>query len=61
REEWNGNLNRFSFSAMGFSVSGTITVKQSTAELSVTLPVALLLCKGRIEDTIRERAEAMFA
>ncbi len=61
REEWNGNSGKFSFSAMGFSVSGTLIVKSSEMELSGNLPFAATFFKGKIESTIRERAEELFA
>lgn len=61
REEWNGNTGKFSFSAMGFSVSGTLTVKPSEVELSGNLPFAASFFKGEIESTIRERAETLLA
>lgn len=60
-EEWNGNTGKFSFSAMGFSVSGTLTVKPSEVELSGNLPLAASLFKGKIESAIRERAETLLA
>ena len=61
REEWEGNLCQFSFSAMGFSTSGTLTVKPSEIEISGNLPFAAAFFKGKIEATIRERAEKWFA
>lgn len=61
REEWNGNTGTFSFSAMGFSVSGTLTVKSSEVELSGTLPFAAMFFKGKIESTIREQARTKLA
>lgn len=61
REEWNGNTGTFSFSAMGFSVSGTLTVNPSEVELSGILPFAAAFFKGKIESTIRERAETLLA
>lgn len=60
-EEWNGSSGNFSFSAMGFSVSGTLTVKPSEVELSGDLPLAAAFLKGKIEATIRERAETLLA
>lgn len=60
-EEWDGNTGKFSFSAMGFSVSGTLTVKSSEVELSGNLPFAASFFKGKIESTIRERAETLLA
>jgi hypothetical protein len=60
-EEWNGSSGNFSFSAMGFSVSGTLAVRPSEVELSGDLPLAAAFLKGKIEATIRERAETLLA
>ncbi|MEK7630394.1 MAG: polyhydroxyalkanoic acid system family protein [Patescibacteria group bacterium] len=60
-EEWDGNAGKFSFSAMGFSVSGTLIVKPQEIELSGNLPFAASFFKGKIELTIRERAESLLA
>lgn len=61
RENWNGNTGTFSFSAMGFSVSGTLTVKPSEVELNGNLPFAASFFRGKIESTIRERASTLLA
>ena len=60
-EEWDGNVGKFDFSAMGFPVSGTLTVKTSQVDISGHLPFAAILFKGKIESTIRERAETLLA
>ncbi len=60
-EQWDGNTGTFSFSTMGFSVSGTLKVKSSKVELSANLPFAATFFKGKIESTIRERAESILA
>ena len=60
-EKWNGNTGNFSFSAMGFSVSGTLIVSPSEVKLSGNLPFAANFFKGKIESTIRERAEILLA
>ena len=60
-EQWNGNTGTFSFSVMGFSVSGTLVVKGSEVELSSNLPFAATFFKGKIESTIRERARSLLA
>jgi len=60
-EEWNGNTGNFSLSAMGFPVSGTLTVKSSEVQLSGHLPFAATFFKGKIASVIRERAEALLA
>lgn len=61
QERWNGNVGSFSFTAMGFSVSGTLTVKPSTVELTGKLPFAANFFKGKIENVIRERAQTLLA
>lgn len=60
-EQWNGNIGTFSFSAVGFSVSGTLIVKASEIELSGNLPFAATFFRGKIEATIRGRAETLLA
>ena len=61
REDWQDNIGSFSFTAMGFSVSGTLTVETSEVRLSANLPFAAMLFKGRMESTIRERAGTLLA
>jgi len=60
-EEWSGNTGTFSFSAMGFPVSGTLNVKASEVELNGNLPFAASFFMGKIESTIRERATTLLA
>ena len=60
-EEWNDNVGRFSFSAMGMPVSGTLTVKPSEIELSGDLPALAVLYKSKIESTIRQQAETLLS
>ena len=57
REEWNGNTGKFSFTAMGFSVSGTLTVNDSSVDLDGDLPFAATLFKGKIKSVIEEKAQ----
>jgi hypothetical protein len=58
-EEWEGNIGKFNFSAMGFPVSGTLTVKMSQVDISANLPFAAMFFKGKIESTIKNRAETL--
>lgn len=60
-EEWNGNRSNFSFTVVGFSVSGILTVKTSQVELSGNLPFAAMLFKDKIESTIRDHAETLLS
>jgi len=54
QENWSGNRGTFSFSAMGFSVSGELVVEDRQVRLNGNLPLAALPLKGRIEGIIRE-------
>ncbi len=58
-EEWDENTGTFDFSAMGFPVSGTLTVQASQVEISGNLPFAAMLFKGKIEAAIKDRATTL--
>jgi hypothetical protein len=58
-EEWQGNTGIFSFTAMRFSVSGTLTVNSCEVELICNLPLAAIFFKNKIESNIRERIESL--
>lgn len=60
-EEWDGDNGKFSFTAMGFPVSGTISVKLAQVEIFGDLPFAATLFKGRIESMIKDRASKLLA
>ena len=59
QEQWDGYSGTFSFAAMGFSVSGTLTVTDQDATVKGDLPLLAGMFKGRIEQTIRERARQL--
>ena len=59
KEDWQGNTGKFSFSAKGFDVSGTLTVHESTVELDGTIPFALSFFKSKIIQVIKDRAETL--
>lgn len=60
-ERWSGNDGRFSVKAMGFNVSGALSVQPSQVEITGDLPFAATPFKGRIEQAIRERTERLLA
>ncbi|MDP3964141.1 MAG: polyhydroxyalkanoic acid system family protein [bacterium] len=60
-EQWSGNAGNFSFKAAGFSVSGTLEVTSSEVRLNGNLPFAANFFKGKIENTIRQRAQQLLA
>ncbi|MBS1528162.1 MAG: polyhydroxyalkanoic acid system family protein [Bacteroidetes bacterium] len=55
-ETWNGNEGNFSFKAMGYDISGTLTVTPATVELAGKIPFAVSLFKGQITKMINEKA-----
>lgn len=59
QEEWKEYTGTFSFSVMGFPVSGTMSVNPSEVELSGNLPLAATFFKGKIESAIQERAKTL--
>lgn len=61
KEEWNGNTGRFSFSVMGFAVSGNLTVNESSVDLDGDLPFAATFFKGKIKSVIQEKAQELLS
>jgi hypothetical protein len=61
REDWTDNGGTFSFKAMGFRISGDLTVTDSKVMIDAEYPWAAKPFQGTIETTIRERAERLLA
>jgi hypothetical protein len=57
QEEWHGDTGRFSFSIMGFDVSGKLNVSNSTVGLDGKIPMAAALFRGKIKSVIMEEAQ----
>lgn len=55
-EKWNGNVGEFSFTIMGFDISGTLTVNAGSVDIDAELPFAASLFKGKIKELIEEKA-----
>ena len=60
-EQWSGPNGEFSFKAMGFNVSGSIHVGDSSVDITGDLPMMAIPFKGQIEQRIQERAAALLA
>lgn len=60
-ETWNGNENRFSFTAKGFKISGRMQLKESLVALDLKLPLAALIMKGKIKSIIENEAKRVLA
>ena len=61
QESWTGDTNYFSFRAMGFSVSGNMTVRPDAVDGELKLPLAALPFKSRIESELATRAKTLLA
>ena len=61
KEEWNGNSGVFSFSVMGFAVSGRLVVNEASVELDGELPFAATFFKGKIKSVIQQKAEELLS
>lgn len=58
-ENWTDNGGDFSFKAMGFRISGDLTVTDSKVMIDAEYPWAAKPFQSTIETTIRERAERL--
>ncbi len=58
-ESWSANVGTFSFSTMGFHITGSLEVKKDTVAIKGNLPFAAYFLKGKIEQTILERAKEL--
>ncbi len=54
-EEWSENTLSYSFRAMGFSTKGNLLVEENEVHITSDLPLAAIVFKGRIEETIRRQ------
>jgi hypothetical protein len=61
KEEWQGNTNKFSFSAKGFDLSGEIEVTPGNVSVSSKLPFMLSFFKDKIGDLIKKKAAEILA
>jgi len=61
QENWTSDGGTFSFKAMGFKISGSLTVTDKDVQIVGDYPFAALPFKGTIEATLRERAERLLA
>jgi hypothetical protein len=61
QESWNGNVDNFSFRAMGFSVDGKLDVQPSSLIIDMNFPWAVLPFKGKVESEILKHAAELLA
>lgn len=61
RGQWSGNRLDFGFSVAGLAVEGTLIVEDAAVHVSGPLPLAALLFRGKVEQTIRQELEKLLA
>lgn len=61
QENWTENGGTFSFKAMGFKISGDLTLTDSEMVLNGDYPLAARPFKGKIEGIVKEKATALLA
>jgi hypothetical protein len=55
-ETWSGNTGQFSFTLMGFDVSGKLVVNEADIAIEASLPFAASLFKDKIKKLISDKA-----
>ena len=60
-EKWTDQGGTFSFKAMGFRISGELTVSDTDMRVNAEFPWAAKPFQSTIETAIRERAERLLA
>jgi hypothetical protein len=55
KESWAGNTGAFSFTVMGFDISGNVHVEDREVNMEGQIPFAALAFKGKIESVIRDK------
>lgn len=61
QEAWTGNIESFSFRAMGFAIDGHLDVQPAEVLIDINLPWAALPFKGRVESEILKHARELLA
>jgi hypothetical protein len=59
--EWSDNQLAFRFLASGLKVSGTLVVDETLVAVTGPLPLAAVLFRGRIEQTIRDELRKLLS
>lgn len=52
-EAWTDNILNFSFKTFGFKIEGKMDVAEDNVKLEQNLPLAAMMFKGKVEDSIR--------
>ena len=58
---WTGNVLDFSLKVMGFSITGKVTVLDRLATVEGQIPLAAVMFRGRIEESIKHEMQKELA
>ncbi len=58
-ESWTGYVDTFSFRALGFAVAGSLEVQPAQIRVALTLPLAALPFRSRIEHELLAHARQL--
>ncbi|HET6767953.1 MAG TPA: polyhydroxyalkanoic acid system family protein [Chitinophagaceae bacterium] len=61
KEDWQEETCIFQFTALGFTVSGTLTVHPSSVEIDSKLPFTVFLFRNKIKQVISEKGKELLA
>ena len=61
KEEWQGNLLKYSFSTYGFNIKGDLSVEADAIKIKGELPFAAMMFKGKIEQAVKEELQRVLA
>jgi len=60
-ETWADNVVQFGFKTYGFTVSGQMTVEPADVRFDAKVPLAAMMFKGKIEQTLRDEIARVLA
>jgi hypothetical protein len=61
QETWTENVVQFGFKTYGFAVSGQMAVEPSDVRFDAKIPMAAMMFKGKIEQTLRDEINRVLA
>jgi hypothetical protein len=61
QETWTDNVVEFGFKTYGFAVSGQMAVEPADVRFDAKIPMAAMMFKGKIEQTLRDEINRVLA
>ncbi len=56
--DWEGSKCQFSCTSMGLKITGSVEIKEALADVTIILPMAAVMFKSRVEETVKKRLTA---